>query len=67
MVIGILIGANLEVIIALLLAYGETHHQCDPVTSQTVGQQLGELAVPVGDVDCLVVLLLRTQLGDAVT
>lgn len=63
MVIGILIEVNLEIIVA----YGETYHQCDAVTGQTVSQQLGELAVPVRDVDGLVVLLLRAQLGNAVT
>ena len=47
--------------------FGKTYHQCDAVTSQTVGQELGELAVPVRDVDGLVLLLLGTQLGDAVT
>ena len=47
--------------------FGATYHQCDAVTSQTVGQELGELAVPVRDVDGLVLLLLGTQLGDAVT
>ena len=44
-----------------------SHHQRDPVTSQAVSQQLGELAVPVRDVDPLVGLLLGAQLSDAVT
>ena len=43
-----------------------SHHESNSVARQTVGQELGELAVPVWDVDALVCLLLGAQLGDAV-
>ncbi len=41
-------------------------HKGNAISCQTVGQQLREIAVPVGDVHATVVSLLRAQLSDAI-
>ena len=44
-----------------------TDHECDSVACKTVGQQLGELTVPVRDVHSLLhLLVVGGQLGNAV-
>lgn len=44
-----------------------TDHECDSVACKTVGQQLGELAVPVRDVHSLLhLLVVGGQLGNTV-
>ena len=42
------------------------YHQSYAVARKTVGEELRQLAVPVGNVDSAVALLLRTELRDAV-
>ena len=56
-----------HVIHATYCTPAHAYHQRYTVARQTVGKELSELAIPVGDVNAAVALLLRAELRDAVS